>query len=228
MEKLHHVNILVHIIFGTLALLVGLGPLLTAKGGTAHRWWGRWFMRLAAGVLASAVLGLAVFNFRPFLTVIVLLSVYQAISGYRVLHTRTTGPTWADGLFSVLFLLGAGAFLILLPRIQLVWSPVVMYSTLGVLLTMTLYDLSRFAWQRQWRRGAWRYEHIWKMVSTYAALLSAFTGTVLADYQPYSQFIPSVLGTIVAVTFLVHTYRRRRQGSGIANLSEVVQLGRTG
>jgi hypothetical protein len=93
-----------------------------------------------------------------------------------------------------------------------------MYSALGVLLTMTGYDLSRFAWRRQWRRGAWRYEHIWKMVSTYAALLSAFTGTVLADYQPYSQFVPSVLGTVVAVAFLVHTYRRRRHVSAVTTL----------
>ncbi|MGI4736222.1 MAG: hypothetical protein ACRYG7_13685 [Janthinobacterium lividum] len=95
------------------------------------------------------------FNFKPFLTVIVLLSVYQAVSGYRVLRTRTTGPVWPDGLFSALFLLSAGVFLGLLPRIQLVWSPVVMYSTLGVLLTMMMYDLSRFAWRRQWLRGAW-------------------------------------------------------------------------
>ena len=210
MEKLHHLNILVHVVFGTLALLVGLGPMLTAKGGAAHRQWGRWFLLLATVVLSSAVLGLAVFNFRPFLTVIVLLSVYQAVSGYRVLRTRTTGPTWSDGLFSALFLLGAGTFLWVLPRIQLVWSPVVMYSTLGVLLTMTVYDLSRFAWRDQWRRGAWLYEHIWKMISTYAALLSAFTGTVLANYQPYSQFLPSVLGTVVAVAFMVHIYRRRR------------------
>ena len=42
-------------------------------------------------------------------------------------------------------------------------------------------------------RGAWRYEHIWKMTSTYAALLSAFTGTV------------------VGVGFLLATYRRQRR-----------------
>lgn len=101
-------------------------------------------------------------------------------------------------------------FLLLLPRIALVWSPVVMYSTLGSLLAMTMYDLSRFGWRQRWRRGAWLYEHIWKMMSTYAALLSAFTGTVLAAYQPYSQFLPSVLGAAVAWGFMGAVYWQRR------------------
>lgn len=206
MPTLHHLNIVVHVLFGTLALLVGLGPILTAKGGWLHRQAGRWFLALATVVLVSAVLGLAVFNFRPFLSVIVLLSVYQAYSGYRALRIRATGPMLRDGLFSAAFLLSGGTFLVLLPRIALVWSPVVMYSTLGSLLVMTSYDLSRFWWRQRWLRGAWLYEHIWKMISTYAALLSAFTGTVLADYQPYSQFLPSVVGTVVALAFMGYAY----------------------
>jgi uncharacterized membrane protein len=209
MDCLHHFNIIVHVGLGTLALLVGLGPMLTAKGGTAHGRLGRWFLGLAAGALATAVLGLAVFNFRPFLTVVVLLSVYQAYSGFRALRTRATGPTRRDGVFSAVFLAGGLAFLVLLPRIALVWSPGIVYGTLGFLLAMTVYDLSRFAWRRRWQRGAWLYEHIWKMVSTYAALLSAFSGTVLVAYQPYSQFVPSVLGTVAAGGFMAYTYRRR-------------------
>jgi hypothetical protein len=205
MPALYHFNIFVHVLFGSLALLVGPGPMLTAKGGATHWRLGRGFSCLATVILATAVLGLAVFNFRPFLTVIVLLSVHQAYSGYRALHTRATGPTLCDGLFSAVFLLGGVGFL-LLPRIALVWSPVAMYSTLGCLLAMTTYDLSRFGW----RRGAWLYEHIWKMVSTYSALLSAFTGTVLAAYRPYSQFLPSVLGTAVALGFMAYAYRQRR------------------
>lgn len=138
-------NIGVHILFGTLVFLIGVVPLLTAKGSRAHRRFEPWFLRIITVVLVTAVLGLAVFNFRPFLTLIVLLSVYNAYAGYRTLRIRHTGPTLADGLFSGVFLLGGLAFLALLPRIHLVWSPVVMYSTLGVLLTTTVYDVSRFS-----------------------------------------------------------------------------------
>ncbi len=85
-----------------------------------------------------------------------------------------------------------------------------MYSTLGALLAVTGHDVSRVFWRTRWHRGnAWRYEHIWKMVSTYSALLSAFSGTVLGAYQPYSQFVPSLLGTAVAVGFFLAAYRQR-------------------
>jgi hypothetical protein len=220
MTALHQFNIGLHVVFGILALLVGLGPLFTTRAPVAHRRFGRWFLRLAGVVLTTAVLGLAVFNFRPFLAVIVLLSVYQAFAGYRTLRIRAAGPRWYDGLAATLFLAGGLVFLACLPRIRLVWSPVVMYSTLGALLAITGYDLGRHAWAGRWRRSqAWRYEHIWKMLSTYSALASAFSGTVLAAYQPYSQFIPSVVGTGLALGFMWQVYRGQRQPQPAAALA---------
>ena len=216
METLHRLNIFTHITFGTLALLVGLRPLLGRKGSPAHGRWGRWFLGLVVVVLLSAVLGLAVFDFRPFLTAIVLLTTYQAYAGYRTVPIRATGPTRRDGLAATVFLAGGLFFLLALPRIRLVWSPVIMYSTLGLLLGITSYDLSRYAWLARWRRGAWRYEHIWKLVSTYGALLSAFSGNVLVRYQPYSQFVPSVLGVSLALGFMGHTYWQRRRLAPVA------------
>ena len=216
METLHRLNIFTHIAFGTLALLVGLGPLLARKGGPAHGRLGRWFLGLVVVVLVSAGLGLAVFDFRPFLTAIVLLTTYQAYAGYRTARIRASGPTRRDGLAAAVFLGGGLVFLLALPRIRLVWSPVVMYSTLGLLLGITSYDLSRYAWLPRWRRGAWRYEHIWKMVSTYGALLSAFSGNVLGQYQPYSQFLPSVFSISLALALMGRTYWQRRRGPGAA------------
>ena len=97
-----------------------------------------------------------------------------------------------------------------------------MYSALGTLLAVTAYDLSRLGWRARWRRSpAWRYEHIWKMVSAYAALLSAFTGTVLAQYQPYSQFLPSVLCTGLALGFWLRTYWQQRQAGPVAAAASV-------
>ena len=56
MQTLHYLKILVYIVFGALALLVGRGPLLSAKGGTRHARFGRWFLGLAAGTFTTAVL----------------------------------------------------------------------------------------------------------------------------------------------------------------------------
>lgn len=45
-------------------------------------------------------------------------------------------------------------------------------------------------------------EHIFKMVSAFSGLLSAFTGTVFLTYQPYSHFLPSVFGMLIIVIFI--------------------------
>jgi hypothetical protein len=88
-----------------------------------------------------------------------------------------------------------------LKAIELVWTPGIIYSTLGALVVMTLYDLARFRFVAAWRRTLWRYDHLWKMISAYFALVSAFTGTVLPQYKPYSQFGPSVVGVLLVLGF---------------------------
>ncbi|GAA4384686.1 hypothetical protein [Hymenobacter koreensis] len=216
MELLHHLNIGLHILFGSVGLLLGLVPMFSRHGGARHIRFGRWFLRVLTVVLATAVLGLAVFNFRPFLAIVVMLTVYQAWSGYRVMRTRTTGPTHADAAFSAVFLLGSIGFLLTLHLIDLVWSPVVIYSSLGFLIALTIYDLARFAFVPLWRRKLWLYDHIWKMISSYFALVSAFTGTVLAQYQPYSQFLPSMVGTALGVSFILYYALRRAPARPLA------------
>jgi hypothetical protein len=82
---------------------------------------------------------------------------------------------------------------------------------------MTLYDLARFWFVPLWRRTLWRYDHLWKMISAYFALVSAFTGTVLPQYKPYSQFGPSVLGVTLVLGFGL--YYALRPAAAQPNLS---------
>ena len=42
------------------------------------------------------------------------------------------------------------------------------------------------------------------MTSAFAALLSAFTGTVLDEFQPHSQYLPSVLGMLIIFGFVFY------------------------
>lgn len=210
METLHHFNIGLHIGFGTLAMLLGLVPMLRPNGGRWHVGFGRWFLRAMSVVLTTAVLGLVVFNFRPFLVGITLLSLYLAWGGYRAVRQRRAGPTGLDAAVAGLFLAGGLTFLLCLPRIALVWTPGVIYSTLGTLLAFALYDLARPAFRKLWCRRLWLFDHLWKMISAYFALVAAFTGSVLERYKPYSQFGPSVLGIVVALGFVWYFARRAR------------------
>jgi hypothetical protein len=59
----------------------------------------------------------------------------------------------------------------------------------------------------------WFYEHIYKMIGAFTALLSAFSGTVLYAYQPYSQILPSVFGTLLQIGFITYYYRKNQKNS---------------
>lgn len=61
----HHLNVWSHIGTGALALLIGLVPLFSRKGGPLHRWSGRTTVGLGAVVLTSAVIAEAA---EPFLS----------------------------------------------------------------------------------------------------------------------------------------------------------------
>ena len=224
METLHTTNIFIHVITGTLALLVGLVPIFSVKGGANHRRFGRYYLGLTAVVVLTAALGVALFEFRAFLTVVVGVAGYQAFSGYRVLRCKTTGPQRLDTAVALFALLGTGAFVVLLHRIDLVWSPGVMYGVLGTLAATAAYDLARPLFRRRWIRGRfWLYEHLWKLLGTYSALLSAFSGTVLERYQPYSQFLPSVLVTSVALGFLAYCLRRLSASARVSDEERSVE-----
>lgn len=204
---MHFINILIHIIAGSMALLVGTLALFVYKGGKIHMRSGRVFLGCLAIVIITGLLGVFVFHRNAFLLVITVLSGYLGFSGYRALRLRSGRPDWVDNVIS-LVALGVGAYFLWYFRtIGMIWSPVIIYSTVGYLLLMIGYDLSRNVIRGNW----WRYEHILKMVGAWSGLLSAFCGTVFPQYQPFSQFLPSLFGTLIAIGFIVRVARQQRR-----------------
>jgi hypothetical protein len=199
----HTLNVAVHVAFGAFALIAGLIPLLTAKGGRWHVQFGRLFLIALTGVVVTAAIGIAFFGFRAFLGVITLLSAYEAYSGFRALRIRFTGPSLADGIISMAAFAAAAAFILYIRSVHFPWSPAVIYPTLGALVTVATYDLLRFAFPRRWFARTWLYEHLIKMLGAYNAVVAAFSGTVFAKWQPYSQILPSVLGTTLMIWFII-------------------------
>lgn len=203
---MHLINILIHIIAGSAALLVGVVILIIYKGGKTHRRFGRIFLGCLAVVIVTALLGVFAFHRNTFLLVITVLSGYLGFSGFRALKLRATRPTWLDNIIPLVAFGVVAYFLWYAHSIGMIWSPVIIYSTVGYLLLIIVFDLSRnfVGW------NLWRYEHILKMVSAWGGLLSAFCGTVFPQYQPYSQFLPSIFGTVIAMVFIVKAARKQR------------------
>jgi len=210
-EFWHKTNIIVHVSSGTIALVLGLVALIATKGGKTHRKSGKIFIYLLTIVVITGLLGVLIFKVNQFLLVITVLSGYDAYSGMRVLKNKTCKIKLQDILVG-LFAVSTGIyFLYYMKSIGLFWSPIIIYSTLGALFSMVLYDFLRYLIPKAKYGKLWLYEHIYKMVSAFTALLAAATGTIFDDFQPHSQYLPSLFGTLMAIGFIVYFYRKNRQ-----------------
>lgn len=194
MEAIHHINIVIHVTAGIVALLAGLAALIINKGDYRHRRLGRSFMWMMVVVISTGLTGVFVFNRNTFLLVITMLSGYNCFSGIRVIWRGGKRPVLLDYMVALTIMAAAGYYLYFISNIGLYWSPVIIYSTIGSLFLVAIYDLLRGMMSDGLRKKAVLYEHVYKMLSALSALTSAFGGTVLPQFKPYSQFMPSVIG----------------------------------
>ena len=199
----HQLNVASHVGTGALALLIGLVPLFSRKGGPLHRWSGRATIGLGAVVLASAVIADVLFDPPAPLVAATLSAGYQYLSGLRTLALKRAGPGWPDvalaltglGLVALLGLhMGSGTAS---------WPPAIGYATIGFIATVIAYDLSRHLWIGVWRRSVRPLDHGVKMIGFYFAMLSAGAGNLLEQWQPLSQVLPSAIGMVAMVGFVV-------------------------
>ena len=204
----HTINIVTHVIAGSIALLLGVLALTTKKGGKLHTKSGNLFLVLLTLVIITGLIGVFVFGRNTFLLIITVLSAYFGFSGYRTLQTKSNQPKLIDISIAIISLISVFYFLYYFKSIGMIWSPVIIYSTVGTLLLVITYDFFRYLIPRSTYKRLWLYEHIFKMIGAFTALLSAFTGTVFEDYQPYSQFLPSVFGTLLQIGFIIYYFRK--------------------
>jgi len=208
MEIFHTINIVTHVTAGLLSLMLGFGALLVVKGGAKHLLFGKYFIRLVAVVILTGLVGVFVYQRNTFLLVITLLSGYTCFSGVRAIRLRGQMPKLLDYVAPFLVSSSAIYYLYYIQSIGMYWAPTVTYSTMSALFMVTLYDLSKIFMTQSFLLKAYLYEHVYKMVSSFIALASAFSGTVFPQYQPYSQLLPSVFGLIyIIATFIRLSYR---------------------
>jgi uncharacterized membrane protein len=208
----HTVNIAIHVVCGSAALCLGMVAIVSRKGGPVHRRAGRYFIYAYGIVVATAAIGLAVFEFRSFLAVVTLLSLYDVFAGYRALQLRGRRPQLVDKLASIVGALTPWIFITIMRSLHQPWSPVLTWSILGGLVAISGYDLLRNLLLLEWLKKVWVQEHLVKMLSAYVAITSAFAGTVFSRFMPWAAIVPSVLGTITMCGFLVVGPRAWQRG----------------
>lgn len=82
---LHLSNIIVHVISGTIALIVGSLILIKTKGTPLHRKLGYLFIYCMIIVVTTGAFGVMVFKRNLFLLLITILAGYNTYSGFRIL-----------------------------------------------------------------------------------------------------------------------------------------------
>lgn len=181
---------------------------VSTKGKKLHTKIGNLFLRLLLIVIITGLIGVFVFNRNTFLLIITVLSAYYGFSGYRVLQTKNNKPKLLDISIAIISLIAVFYFLYYFKSIGMYWSPVIIYSTFGALVMIIVYDFLRYLIPKDTYKNIWLYEHIYKMIGAFTALLSAFSGTVFENYQPYNQFLPSVFGTLLQIGFITYYVRK--------------------
>lgn len=209
-DWLHLTNLAVHVIAGIVGIGLGVAILLRPKGTCWHRSRGRAFAWAVLVVTLTAAVGSIYFRFMPLFVVLTVLTTYQLVSGWRVVRRKDAGPAAIDAAWTAAAIgLGVALWPVFAAAPRGDGQQIVVVSTAGALAFVLAYDTLRWAFPRRWFARLWPYEHVYKLVATLAALVSAFAGNVIRFGQPWSQIAPSALGMLVIGWFWWRLKARR-------------------
>ena len=205
----HLTNIAVHVTAGTIGLVLGVVLLTLAKGTRLHRQIGRVFIGFAGVVCISALAGTVFFRFIPLFAVLTLLVSYLVLGGWRVIYTRDLGPGAWDAALTAGALLGTVLLVPVLLQADLSHgsSAPVIWSTLGAVGVVMAYDMAKWFFPHPWHARVWRYEHMYKVLSTLSGMASAAVGNIF--HTTAAQLLPSALGSAVIAWFFWREARHR-------------------
>lgn len=208
-----------HIATGLGAVLTGIAPVLTRKGSRAHRLAGRVFAVLMAILLACAWVMTAL-KMNTYLLALSTSASLTLFSGLRVLGRKRPDLRRADRATALdwgvtLAIAGVGLLVLwLVLSGRGVGPAAISVALVHGALSMSLWDLWRFLRPTDWPFSPelWRYEHLWKMLGAYSAVLSAFSGNFLRFLPPpWSALWPTVLfQTLTVIWIAVLIVQRRR------------------
>ncbi len=204
---LHQLNIIVHVVAGTIAIILGIIAILKNRNVPLHRKVGTYFKYLLVIVVGTGFLGFLFFRQEPFFLILTLIAGYVGYAGFRNIQLKENLAGKQDLVISLISLsvtIWYGCYVI---HHRLVANPVLVYSTLGALVFVISYDLLKYFFLHERLKKWWLYEHIYKVISAFSAMLSAFAGNVFRDFHPYSQIGPSLICTLLIIYFIVQRAR---------------------
>jgi hypothetical protein len=199
-----------HILFAAIALAVAPCAMLTRKGRTWHRRWGKTYFWSMAFVALTAVV-MSVIRSGLFLLMIAIFSFYLAFSGYRILYRkspqqRARGGDW----LAVVAMLVGGGGLFIYGISQILGGRfglhAIVFGTIGILLASA--DVRSFL-RPPIDITEWWFTHMIRMLAAYIATVSAFSVVNFQFLPPLVRWLwPTVIGG-VGIVLWVGYYRKK-------------------
>lgn len=201
----------IHVLSGFTAFFVAPCALATKKGGKAHRFWGKVFVRamLTSTISASII---AIYRPIPFLFLISIFSFYLTFTGFRVLLRKKPEdrPKLVDWIASIAMLM-TGAGLVGLgffdPPGHGFRLIAIVFGSMSILFSAQ--EIHRFLKPPKDHRH-WLYQHMGNMVGAYISAVSAFSVVNLTFLPPVIRWLwPTVIGVPLLI-LTTNRYKKKR------------------
>ncbi len=215
MNSLLDIFLVIHITFGSIAVLAGPVAMATRKGGRYHRLGGKTYYGSMIGVLITSLV-ICYLTRNIFLTLVSVFTFHMITSGYRALYLkklhvgqRAAPVDWVIGIVAGLFNLGLLAFavLIIATKEQAAFGYIsLVFSFIG--LSFVWRDIKKFIKPPK-EKQHWLYDHISGMMGGYIATITAVSA-VNFTFMPtiFVWLWPSAIGT-PAIIMWVGFYRKK-------------------
>lgn len=215
MSKLIECILLIHIVFGSIALLTGALSILSKKGKQLHRKSGRVYFWAMTLVFLTGVI-IAGYLFNRFLFLIAFLSYYSVFAGVRFLRLKnlhkSQKPEWYDwaagivnGIVNIIFI-GLGLYYLLQPNTHLAGAVLSMGFGFGGLL-ISYANLKPFI-LRPSKPYYWYLAHVGNMMGGYIATFTAFLSTMVTRFDLMNPFIAFALPSLIGIPILFFWQRK--------------------
>ncbi len=205
----------VHIAAGATAFLMAPLALVTAKGGKAHRRWGKVYL-WAMGIVAATALPMAVYRPVLFLALVAVFSFYACFSAWRVLALkdlprggRAKGIDWFAGVVTFVASACLAGFAVFKPAIvQHMGIVAIVFGVIG--MSLAIGQMKSFV-RKPTEKMFWWYTHLGNMIASYIAAWSAFSVVTLSRYLGNTWYVwlwPTIVG-VPAIVLTTAYYRRK-------------------
>jgi hypothetical protein len=205
----------VHIAAGGTAFVMAPLALASAKGGKAHRRWGKIYF-WAMAVVGSTALVLALYRPILFLALVAVFSFYAAFSAYRVLFhknltqgQKVTWPDWTAAIFTFASSFALALVGVVKPvLVQNLTIPSLLFGFIGMWLAV------KSIWQflhPPKEKMFWWYAHLGNMLASYIAAWTAFSVTTIGRFV-HGGWVIWVLPTVIgspAIALTTAYYKRK-------------------